>query len=112
MSDDLPPKDAGFTLVELLVALFVFSLISLAGVTLLRSSADGQIALKERLGSHSAQMRTVNLLEADLAQAVPRQVRNSSGDLQPVFSSHIGANNQDGQALFVFHPHRIGIRRW
>jgi general secretion pathway protein J len=102
MIHTLPPKEAGFTLIELLVALFVFSLISLACVTLLRSSADGQIALKERLGSHSALMRSANLLEADLAQAVPRQVRNLWGDLQPVFSSKIGAANQDGQALFVF----------
>lgn len=98
----------GFTLVELLVALFVFSLISVAGVTLLRSSADGQIALKARLGDHSATMRSANLLEADLAQVVLRQVRDFAGNKQPAFTTEANAVNQGqagesgGQSLFAF----------
>jgi general secretion pathway protein J len=103
-----PAHPNGFTLVELLVALFVFSLISVAGVTLLRSSADGQIALKDRLGDHSAAMRGANLLEADLAQAVQRQVRDFAGNRQPSFTTDPNALNQTqglvpgGQALFAF----------
>ncbi len=88
LADDNAP---GFTLVELLVALFVFSLIAVAGVSLLRSSADGQVALKERLSGHNALMRTIGLIESDLAQAVPRPVRDSSGAAQAAFISGSGA---------------------
>ncbi len=100
-----PLRQQGFTLVELLVALFVFGLISAAGVTLLRSSADGQIALKERLSGHSALMRSANLIESDLAQVVPRPIRDSLGRVQPAFTSNPGALGQDntgGRALFIF----------
>ncbi|MCF8493667.1 MAG: prepilin-type N-terminal cleavage/methylation domain-containing protein, partial [Sphingomonadaceae bacterium] len=37
--------DAGFTLIELLVALAIFALIPVAGVMLLRSGTDTQIAV-------------------------------------------------------------------
>ena len=47
------PSEAGFTLVELLVALAIFAMISVAGVTLLRSGSDTQIAVKKRLEDSS-----------------------------------------------------------
>ncbi len=96
------PFDQGFTLVELLVALFIFSLIAVASVTLLRSSADTQIILKERLTSHSALMRAANLLEADLAQAAPRPVRDVSGNSVAAFSVFDTADQNGGVALFGF----------
>ncbi|MES2781321.1 MAG: prepilin-type N-terminal cleavage/methylation domain-containing protein, partial [Pseudomonadota bacterium] len=45
----LRKSEAGFTLIELMVALAIFALISVAGVTLLRSGSDTQIAVKKRL---------------------------------------------------------------
>ena len=39
-------SEAGFTLVELLVALAIFALMSVAGVTLLRSGGDTQLAVE------------------------------------------------------------------
>lgn len=89
----------GFTLVEMLVALFVFGLVSAAGVTLLRSSADGQVQLRTKLGERATLSRLSNLLEADLAQAVPRPVRRSGGTIDAAFTT------VDGQ-LFSFS--RIG----
>lgn len=94
-------KERGFTLVELLVALFVFGLISVAGVTLLRSSSDGQWALKERLNDHSALMRTANLLEADLAQAMARPVRDQAGTMVPAFTTNDAISGQQGELLFA-----------
>lgn len=83
----MPPRvsEAGFTLVELLVALAIFSLISVAGVTLLRSGSDTQIAVKARLEQQGRVNRLVNALESDLAQAVPRPVRDSAGATLPAF---------------------------
>lgn len=89
----------GFTLVEMLVALLIFGLISAAGVTLLRSSADGQIQLRTKLGERATLSRLSNLLEADLAQAVPRSVRRSGGAIDAAFAA------SDGQ-LFSFS--RVG----
>jgi len=89
------PESNGFTLVEMLVALFVFGLISVAGVTLLRGTADGQIQLRSKLGERAALSRVSNLLEADLAQAVPQTVRSAPTETLPAFST-------DGGDLFAF----------
>ncbi len=95
-----PSSRNGFTLVEMLVALFVFGLISVAGVTLLRASADGQVLLRDKLGEQAMLSRLSNLIEADLAQAVPRPVRGADGNARPAFEA-------GSDALFAFS--RIGI---
>lgn len=94
-----PPVRNGFTLVEMLVALFVFGLISAAGVTLLRSTADSQIQLRNKLGERATLSRLSNLIEADLAQAVPRPARIVGGSTRTAFETG------DGK-LFTFS--RIG----
>lgn len=78
-------SEAGFTLVELMVALAIFALISVAGVTLLRSGSDTQIAVKNRLEDMSRTNRLANALESDLAQAVARPVRDTAGQPVPAF---------------------------
>ena len=93
------PLRNGFTLVEMLVALFVFGLISAAGVTLLRSTADSQIQLRDKLGERATLSRLSNLIEADLAQAVPRPTRIEGGSTRTAFETG------DGK-LFTFS--RIG----
>ncbi|MEP7348898.1 MAG: type II secretion system minor pseudopilin GspJ [Sphingorhabdus sp.] len=77
--------EAGFTLVEMMVALAIFALMSVAGVTLLRSGSDTQIAVKERLESLSRINRLVYAVEGDLAQAVARPVRDQAGLPVPAF---------------------------
>jgi general secretion pathway protein J len=79
------PEEAGFTLVELMVALAIFALISVAGVTLLRSGSDTQIAVKERLELLGRGNRMANAIEADLAQAIARPVRDAAGQPVPAF---------------------------
>lgn len=82
-----PPN--GFTLIELMVALFVFGLLASAGLVLLRSCADGQAVLSERLGGNGRMMRTSNLMRGELAQAL------SSGRREAAFVT-------GGDALFAF----------
>ena len=91
--------EAGFTLIELLVALAIFALMSVAGVTLLRSGSDTQIAVKARLEALARTNRLANALEGDLAQAVPRVVRDQSGQPVPAFTQ--GGDVPAG-ALFGF----------
>ena len=82
------PSEAGFTLVELLVALAIFALISVAGVMLLRSGSDTQLAVKGRLEDLSRTNRLYNAMEGDLAQAVARPVRDQSGQPVPAFTEN------------------------
>ena len=91
--------EAGFTLVELLVALAIFALISVAGVMLLRSGSETQIAVKGRLEALSRSNRLYNSIEADLAQVIARPVRDTSGLPVPAFTQG-GATVPD--ALFGF----------
>lgn len=79
-------SEAGFTLIELLVALAIFALISVAGVTLLRSGSDTQIAVKKRLEEMALSHRLANSLESDLAQTMARPVRDQSGQPVPAFT--------------------------
>lgn len=77
----------GFTLVEMLVALAIFALISASGVILLRSGSDTQLAVKDRLEGLARVNRLYNSLEGDLAQAVGRPTRDANGQAVPAFTA-------------------------
>ena len=89
----------GFTLVEMLVALAIFALISVSGVALLQSASATQVAVKERLAELGGDARMVALLEADLAQAIARPVRSPTAGESPAFAASGG--EVSGQ-LFAF----------
>jgi general secretion pathway protein J len=93
------PVASGFTLVEMLVALAIFSLISVAGVALLQSASTTQVKVKQRLGEMSGDARAISILEADLAQAVARPVRSTATVTSPAFAAH--GSEAPGQ-IFAF----------
>ena len=78
-------REAGFTLVEALVSIFVFAIISAGCVAMLTQSADAQRRVAE---AHSA-MRELDvaraLLAADAAQLVSRPTRTAQQTIQPPF---------------------------
>ncbi len=78
---------AGFTLVELLIALLLFALLSAAATALLSFGVDARARSSERLDELAALTRTRALLTADLAQAAPRLWRGDTGLSQPAFAS-------------------------
>ena len=65
-------SEAGFTLVEMLVAMVIFAMLAVAGVGLLRASVDTQAAIDNRLDGINAQERVAALFTADLGQATAR----------------------------------------
>ena len=69
----------GFTLVEMLVALFIFSLLAAAGVTVMRFTVDNQVAVRGRMDRLGDMQRTRALLKSDLEQAAPRRTRDEAG---------------------------------
>jgi general secretion pathway protein J len=91
-------RQAGFTLIEMMVALAIFAMISAAGVALLQSASSTQLAVKGRLDDLGRNARAIALLEADLAQAIARPVR-SGGSLLPAFAAQ--GSEASGQLFAV-----------
>ncbi|MFZ4685249.1 MAG: type II secretion system protein GspJ [Hyphomonadaceae bacterium] len=84
------PKDAGFTLTEALVSLFVFSLVAGGAVTLLTQSLNSQASVSASQEALRALQSARALLTADLAQIAPRQTREE-GRLPITFQAANGA---------------------
>ena len=88
--------ETGFTLIEMLIALVIFGMITAAGVTLLTLTVRTQESSARQLDNLGGLRRTDALLNADLAQAAPRIHRNGSGEPVPAFTGGSG-----GEALLI-----------
>lgn len=86
-------KRNGFTLIELMVALFIFGMLAAASVALLSFSVRAQASAAERLDRIAAERRLSALLAADLGQALPRLVRDASGGTTRAFTGTNGQNS-------------------
>jgi general secretion pathway protein J len=90
-------KQRGFTLVEMLIALTIFGMLTAAGVALLTLTVRTQ-ATSDRLLDQVGELRRAGaLLTADLGQAAPRMSRDRDGRPRPAF---IGAAG-DGELLMA-----------
>ena len=73
-------RGSGFTLIEVLVALAIFGVLSVvAYMTLGQTLANAEL-LGERMARLEAIQRTIRYLDSDLMQAAPRPVRGLLGD--------------------------------
>lgn len=72
-------RGAGFSLVEMLVALVIFGLIAAAGVAVMAYAADNQGVLRERMDRIGEFQRARALLKSDLSQAAARRTRDATG---------------------------------
>jgi len=82
----------GFTLVEMLIALSIFGMLTAAGVALLSVTARTQ-ETSDRLLAELGEIRRVGaLLTADLAQAVPRIRRGADGRPRRAFAGGAGGS--------------------
>ncbi len=102
-------RSSGFTLVEVVVALFIFAMLAAAGVGLLSSTVRSQAASAARLADVSSERRLSALLISDLGQAVPRVSRDETGRPRPAFAAN------QGNLLFAFvrggpKPQHVEIR--
>ncbi len=80
-------RSAGFTLVEMLVALTIFGMLTAGGVALLSFSVTSQDMTDRQLATLSEIRRAAALLTSDLAQAAPRPWRGGDGAQQPALAS-------------------------
>lgn len=83
----------GFTLVEMLVALLIFSMLAVGAVVLLRSAVDTNEGTGIRLNDMAEMQRFLSLMEADLAQAIPRVYRDADGIRTAAFDGKGGGGD-------------------
>ncbi|MGB5411972.1 MAG: type II secretion system minor pseudopilin GspJ, partial [Woeseiaceae bacterium] len=90
----------GFTLIEVLVALALFGILSaLAFMTVSQTLANSDM-LNERMDRLQAIQRTIRFLSSDLMQAAPRPVRDELGQTQ---MNALRSDLLSGFALEVSH---------
>ena len=73
-------RQSGFTLIEVLVALAIFGVMSLLAYAALGSSLSNAELLSQRMDRLQSVQRAVRYLSSDLMQAAPRPVRSELGD--------------------------------
>lgn len=77
---------AGFTLVEFMVALFLFGLIAFTATALTASATRSLVASDAVLATVQMTERTRAVMAADLGQAMPRPSLSSDRKLMPAFT--------------------------
>jgi general secretion pathway protein J len=92
-------KRNGFTLVEMLIALSIFGMLTAAGVALLSVTARTQETSERLLGEVGELRRVGALMTSDLAQAAPRPWRDADGRAQRAFEGAGGS--EPGLMVFV-----------
>jgi general secretion pathway protein J len=75
-------KHEGFTLLELLVALAIFSLIAVMAYGGLETVLNQQARTEEIAESLAALQKTYLIMQRDIEQVVPRTIRDEFGDTQ------------------------------
>jgi general secretion pathway protein J len=79
-------SSAGFTLLELLVALAIFSLLAVMSYNGLKIVLDQQAATEVQAEALAELQKVYLLLQRDVEQVVPRPIRDEYGDEQPALA--------------------------
>jgi general secretion pathway protein J len=104
------PWQSGFTLIEVLVAMAIFGLLSALAYMTLGQTLSNSDMLTERMDRLQSIQRTMSYLSTELMQAAPRSVRGDLGGSLPALISDFGAEF----ALQLTHngwPNSAGVPR-
>ena len=93
-------SDAGFTLVELLVATFITALLAVLGMMLTSDTMRARDQLTATVDDVRDLELTRAILKSDLAQLVPRQARDAYGT--PADSAFVGGPHRGADTLMTF----------
>lgn len=88
----------GFTLIEILIAMAIFTLIGLASTGLLTTVIDSNDISEERFAKLQLLQRAMVTIERDLQQAVPRAAR-VNGEKQDVVMAGGEVDNSDDDGI-------------
>ncbi|ESP91832.1 MULTISPECIES: type II secretion system minor pseudopilin GspJ [Pseudoalteromonas] len=78
----------GFTLIEVLVALFILTFIVIASHQILDTSIMAKEASDETIAELEGLQTTFRLMDQDFNQMTKREVRNEAGDFSPTYVVH------------------------
>jgi len=98
-------NDKGFTLLEVLIAIAIFSLISLSSFSIFDTVLSGDEIAKQRSERHNELQRAFLIIERDITQIARRSVRlNGEAPLESFLQTSGDSFVSDEQALaFVRH---------
>jgi len=86
----------GFTLIEILVAVAIFGLLSVGAYTVLDAGMRSRQQTENRLSQLETLQRTIQAIEKDLQLLSSRQVRDEFGDKLPLFRGQSDLSGQVG----------------
>jgi len=89
-------KDAGFTLIEVLIALFIFALISVGTMTALTQSLRGKSQLETAVNTINDLNSARAIIGTDMTTLTLRPIRDELGGTKPY------SLTTDGEALLTF----------
>jgi general secretion pathway protein J len=84
-------RQLGFTLIEILIALFIFSIVSTIMVSALHTLFSSQINTEKRAARFAQLQITLTLLSNDLEQIIDRSITTSSGNVE---NAVVGGNSR------------------
>lgn len=90
---------AGFTLIEILVAMAIFAVIGLASTGVLNSVINSDQLSSERFAKLEELQRAMLIIERDVLQIVPRSLRVNGEAIPLVISGGEGVLNSDADGL-------------
>ena len=85
-----PAKQNGFTLLEILIALAIFAIMSMMAYAGLGAILDARAATEPRAHLMAQLQSTLYLLNEDLSQFVNRPIRDEFGSIEPAFTGGRG----------------------
>lgn len=97
MSGARLPAGRGFTLLEVLVAVSVFSVMAVLAYEGLRNFLAARSAFELRAAAFNERIKGIAVLQQDLENLAPRPVRDALGDPEPAVKSLTG-----GELLLAF----------
>ncbi|WP_440054325.1 type II secretion system minor pseudopilin GspJ [Pseudoalteromonas sp. T1lg65] len=78
----------GFTLIEVLLALTILSVVVMATHQILESTLNAQQASEETIAEMEQFQTAFRLMDQDFSQMTKREVRNEAGDFSPTYIIH------------------------
>ncbi len=96
-------RNLGFTLIEILVALAIFSIIGLASTGVLTTVSDSNSISQERFNRLTQLQRAMTMMERDILQAVARPIRIQGETTEKVIQGGRDLYESDADGLGFVH---------